>query len=148
MKLHLYVCFVDFEKAFGRVERAKLWRIMRTYGIPEKIDNMVKAIYNGSKHAVIDGSGVYDWFEMKTGIKQGCRMPGFPFLLVLDWIMRKTTRYGNTGFRWFLEDLDFADDIALISSKRERTQTKVNNLGRYAKMTVLKIGTAKTMMMR
>ena len=103
---------------------------MTTYGIPEKIDKMVKAIYNGSKHAVIDGSGVYDWFQMKTGIKKGCRMPGFLFLRVLDWIMRKTTRYGNIGIRWFLEDLDFADDIALISRRREHIQTKVNNLGR------------------
>ena len=41
--------------------------------------------------------------------------------------MRKTTRDGNTGIRWkfsgFLEDLDFADDPSLISSKRGHIQT-------------------------
>jgi hypothetical protein len=95
---------------------------------------------------------VYDWFEIKTGIKQGCCMSGFLFLRVVDWVKRKTTRHGNTGIRWkfnsFLEDLDFADDLALISSKREHIQTKVDNLGRYGKMTGLKISAAKTMMMR
>jgi len=94
---------------------------------------------------------VYDWFEIKTDVKQGCCMSGFRFLLVVDWVMRKTTKHGNTGIRWnfnnFLEDLDFADDLALISSGRSHIQTKVSNLGRYAKMTGLKINTAKTMMM-
>lgn len=35
-----------------------------------------------------------------------------------------------------------------ISNKREHIQTKVNILGRYAKMTGLEISTAKTMIMR
>lgn len=63
----------------------------------------------------------------------------------LIWELRKATEYGNTGIRWkfssFLEDLDFADDLPLISSRREHIQTKVNNLGRYAKMTGLTIST-------
>ena len=148
---NLYVCFVDFEKAFDSVDCSVLWRIMRSYSIPEKIVKMVKVMYSRSECAVIDGSGVCDWFEIKTGVKQGCCMSGFLFLLVVDWVMRKTTKYGNTGIGWkfnnFLEDLDFADDIALISSSGRHIQTKVSNLGRYAKMTGLRINTAKTMMM-
>ena len=148
---NLYVCIVDFEKAFDSVDRTVLWRIMRSYSIPEKIVKMVKVMYSGSECAVIDGSGVYDWFEIKTGVKQGCCMSGFLFLLVVDWVMRKTIKHGNTGIRWkfnnFLEDLDFADDLALISSSGRHIQTKVSNLGRYAKMTGLRINTAKTMMM-
>ena len=65
--------------------------------------------------------------------------------------MRRTTKHGNTGIRWnfnnFLEDLDFADDLALISSSGRHIQTKVSNLGRYAKMTGLRINTAKIMIM-
>ena len=48
-------------------------------------------------------------------------MPGFSFSLALDWIMRKTTADKRRVIRWncatVLEDLDFADDIALLSSK-------------------------------
>jgi len=55
------------------------------------------------------------------------------------------------SIRWkfnnFLEDLDFANDLALISSSLSHIQTKVSNLGCYAKMTGLKINTAKTTMM-
>ena len=42
-------------------------------------------------------------------------------------------------FTNFLEDLDFADDLALISSSRSHNQTKGSNLGRYAKMKGLRI---------
>ena len=41
---------------------------MRKYRIPEKIVKMVKVMYSGNECAVIDGSGVYDWFEIKTGV--------------------------------------------------------------------------------
>ena len=124
---------------------------MRSCSIPEKMLKMVKVMYSGSECAVVDGSGVYDWFVTNTGVKQGCCMSGFLFLLVVDWVMRLTTKHGNTGIRWkfnnFLEDLDFADDLALISSSGRYIQTKVGNLGRYAEMTGLRINTAKTMMM-
>ena len=124
---------------------------MRSYSIPEKIVTMVKVMYSRSECAVTDGSGVHDWFEIKTGVKQGWCMSRFLFLYVVDWVMRKTTKHGNTGIRWkfnnFLEDLYFADDLALISSSRSHMQTKVSNLGRYAKMTGLEINTAKAMMM-
>ena len=67
----------------------------------------------------MDGDGRTDWFEVKSGVKQGCNMSGFRFLLVLDWVMR-STEGERTGIRWkmttMLEDLDFADDLALISS--------------------------------
>lgn len=66
--------------------------------------------------------------------------------------MKKAIKDGNTGIRWkmssFLEDLDFADDLALISSKRVHIQTKVNNSGQYGTMTGLTISTVKTKLMR
>lgn len=66
--------------------------------------------------------------------------------------MKKAVKDGNTGIRWkmssFLEDLDFADDLALISSNRVHIQTKVNNSGQYGTMTGLPISTVKTELMR
>ena len=45
-------------------------------------------------------------------------MSVFLFLLVIDWVMRKMLSEGNTGIRWRftekLDDLDFADDLALL----------------------------------
>ena len=78
-------------------------------------------MYTNCTCAVVDGIGRKDWFEVKTGVKQGCNMSGFLFLLVVDWVMRRSVNGARTGIRWkmttMLEDLDFADDLALISRR-------------------------------
>ena len=42
----LYICFINYEKAFDNVHRETLWRIMGSYGIPPKLIRMVQAMYN------------------------------------------------------------------------------------------------------
>ena len=62
--------------------------------------------------------------------------------------MRKGEREGTNGIRWVLNnqlgDLDFADDIAVVSS----TQKKVNTLSEEAKTTGLKVNAMKTKMLK
>ena len=33
----LYVNFLDYEKAFDSVDRTTLWKLLRQYGVPEKM---------------------------------------------------------------------------------------------------------------
>jgi len=148
----LYTLFIDFEKAFDSVHRETLWKIMRLYGIPNKLVQMIKCLYTQSECAVVSGTGTPEWFTIQSGVKQGCNMSGFLFLLVIDWIMRKATPNNNTGIRWNfmskLEDLDYADDIALLSSTRDQMQRKCNLLNQHAKSTGLKINASKTKSMK
>ena len=37
----LYVAFIDQEKAFDRVDRNKLWKVLSRYGVPEHLVNLV-----------------------------------------------------------------------------------------------------------
>ena len=79
-------------------------------------------------------------------------MSGFLLLLVIDWIMKRSTADNTTGIRWNmtskLDDLDYADDIALLTSSRDQMQVKVDRLVRHAKSTGLKINASKTKVMR
>ena len=89
-------------------------------------------MYNNNRCAVIDSSGSSDWFEVKTGVKQGCLMSGFLFLFVIDWVKRRTVEKGNTEIRWkmtsSLEDIDFADDLGLLSITEMYAEAKVDRL--------------------
>ena len=148
----VYTCFIDYPKAFDSVYRETLWRIMGSYGILPKLVRLVQAMYKGSKCAVIDGGGKTDWFDIKSGVRQGCVMSGFLFLLVIDWVMRKTLRAGDIEIRWRftdkLEDLDFADDLALSSNTRRQLQLKNERLSNASKGTGLKINNNKLKVMR
>ena len=66
--------------------------------------------------------------------------------------MRNSVQGKNTGIRWKfmtkLEDLDFADDIALISSKFNDIQDKTTAVKEWAEKAGLKINIGKTKNMR
>ena len=99
---------------------------MKAYGIPVKIIRVVQLLYQDGESAVLDGGQTSEWFKVETGVKQGCVMSGFLFLLVIYGIMCEPTKQANTGIGWRfmdqLEDLDLADDIALISIAQHQMQ--------------------------
>ena len=43
----VYLFFVDYEKAFDSVDRDILWKLLRHYGVPNKLLSLVKASYEG-----------------------------------------------------------------------------------------------------
>jgi hypothetical protein len=148
----LYINFIDFRKAFDSINRKKLWKILRAYGIPDIYVNIMQEMYEGSSSCVINNGQTSDWFPVKTGVRQGCVMSGFLFIIAVDWVMRKTTSARKTGIRWKfttqLEDLDYADDIALLSSKHQHLQEKTERLCSHAESIGLQINTDKTKVLR
>ena len=125
---------------------------MEAYGIPEKLINMIKALYKNTRVAVIHDKNKTEWFDIKSGVKQGCVMSGFLFLLVVDWVMRNTTEDRPRGLKWnngeYLEDLDYADDIVLLSQSWNDAQEKLDRLANFGERTGLKINIDKTESMR
>ena len=124
--------FVDFEKAFDSVHSKSLWNTMRSYGVPDKTVGVKADVYEGFECTVVDGSVTSDWFMIKSRLKQGCAISGFLLLLCLDWLMRKATEDKKRRKRWnfttVLRDLDFADDIALLSSTFNDLHKKTGRL--------------------
>ncbi|PFX16654.1 Transposon TX1 uncharacterized 149 kDa protein [Stylophora pistillata] len=147
----LILNFIDFEKAFDSLHTNSLWDIMKLDGIPSKLNKIIQLLYQDSKSAVLDGGQASEWFQVKTGVKQGCVMSGFLFLLAIDWIMQETTNLAKTGIRWKfpsqLEDLDYADDIALISTNHRQMQ-KTDKLTEAAQRVGLNISKSKTCILK
>ncbi|XP_022809452.1 uncharacterized protein LOC111346430 [Stylophora pistillata] len=79
-------------------------------------------------------------------------MAGFLFLLVINWVMRKTVERKRTGIRWnfttVVEDLDFANDLALLSSAMNHFQNKTTKLEDNAAKVGLKLNTKKCNVMK
>ena len=42
----VYANFIDFERAFDSIHRETLWRILRHYGIPSKVVNIISMLYH------------------------------------------------------------------------------------------------------
>ena len=58
-------------------------------------------------------------FKVKTGVRQGCVISPVIFLIVMGWVMRRSTADKPRGLLWgltaHLKDCDYEDDITLLS---------------------------------
>ena len=124
----MYINFVDYEKAFDSLDRDTLWKLLQHYGIPDKLISLIRNRYEDMACRVVHAGQLTDSFMVKTGVRQGCFLSPFLFLLAIDWIMKKTTTNRRNGIQWTpwsqLEYLDFSDDLALLSHSHQQMQEK------------------------
>src|SRR6218665_2468641 len=85
----MLINFVDFKKAFDSVHRESLWKITKSYGIPQRIIDTMQNFYAGNRYAVRHGGEVGEWFRIITGVRQGCVFSPLIFALVVDWVMTR-----------------------------------------------------------
>ena len=148
----LYINFLDFKKAFDSVHRDSLWKILLHYGIPDKLVCVIKMLYQGFSAQVLCDGELTETFQVKTGVKQGCVLSPFLFSLAVYWIMSKTVGEVRRGIQWTLakrlEDLDFANDIALLAQRQIDMQGKTDDAGTHAGQIGLEANVPKTKHMR
>ena len=77
-----FACFIDFRKAFDYVDRGLLWKkLEKHYG---NFLSALKALYSKVNCAVDVSSVLSDWFEVNSGIKQGCILSPTLFAMSID----------------------------------------------------------------
>ena len=69
---NIYLCFIDYAKAFDCVNHNKLWKILQEMGIPDNLTCLLRNVYAGQEAAVRTGHGTTDWFQIRKGVCQGC----------------------------------------------------------------------------
>ena len=144
----LYISFIDYEKAFDSVDRETIWKLLR---VPKKKISLIRCTFQDMSCKIAHAGQLSESFEVKTGVRQGCLLSPFLFLII-DWIMKTTTTGRNNGIQWTfwtqLDDLDFADDLALLSHSHRQMQDKTTLLETTSAGTGLKINRKKTELMK
>ena len=67
---NIYVCFIDYAKAFDCVDHNKLWTILQEMGIPDHLTCLLRNLYAGQEATVRTGHGTTDWFQIGKGVHQ------------------------------------------------------------------------------
>ena len=117
------------------------------------------SVYLGATAAVKSEGDISDYFDLGVGVLQGDTLAPYIFVLVIDWIMRNAILDASLGFcirkrvgtrsrctapALYLTDLDFADDIAVLSSTAVNMQTMILSIEHWALKVGLKINGPKT----
>ncbi|KAI8504892.1 hypothetical protein Bbelb_170010 [Branchiostoma belcheri] len=135
----LNLVFVDQEKAFDRVNREKLWTVLEQYNVNGQLLDNIRALYKNCMCAVRTPNGLTDWFEVRSGVRQGCVLSPLLFIIYMD----KITKQANPKPE-VLNELLFADDQSLISEKTDRLQEHTTNLNTACEDYDMRISINKT----
>ena len=61
---NIYLCFIDYAKAFDCVYHSRLWRIFKEMGIPDHVTSLLRNLHAGQEATVRTGHGTTDWFQI------------------------------------------------------------------------------------
>ena len=105
------ICFIDWQKAFDRVNWEKLISILNEIGINWRDRRLITNLYLGQRVKVRLHHGETNSVEIGRGVRQGCYMSPVLFNLYGEWLVREA-----------LEGLgDFREDVLSIQLSMQMT---------------------------
>ena len=130
---NIYFCFIDYAKAFDCVDHNKLWKIFQEIGIPDHLTCLLRNLYAGQEATVRTGHGTTDWFQIRSGVHQGCILSPCLFNIYAVYIMRNAgldeaqARIKVAGKN--INNLRYADDTTLRAESKELKSLLMNVKG-------------------
>ena len=148
--------FIDFNKPFDTVHR-EMMLILKAYGIPEEFMTAISIMYEDTSANVITPDGETETFSILAGVLQEDTLAPYLFVIVIDYIMRKdlTGREEKLGIQSMkrqsrrvtpiiVTDMDFADDIVLVSDGSNEAEQMLRRVEISEKCIGLSMNTGKT----
>ena len=83
-KRPLFLCFVEFRKAFNKVDHKLLWDKINQYGVGGKFLDIIKSMYQKVKSCFRANNGLTNVFSHSRGVRQGCLLSPLLFSLFLN----------------------------------------------------------------
>ena len=112
---------LDWEKAFDKIDHAKMWIALDEIGIPKQILDAIKGLYAQPEFRVKEEGAVSDWLRQDTGIRKGCPLSPYLFIIVTSVMFHririrdKHRTYTDTPEIANYQEVLYADDTILIS---------------------------------
>ena len=72
MQTDIHIAFIDYEKAFHRVEHEVLMKDLKALGIDEKDLRLLNNLYKEQIAAISINGDLSEWAQIKRGVRQGC----------------------------------------------------------------------------
>jgi len=144
----LYLCFIDYTKAFDRVRHVKIIDILEGLNIDGKDLRVIRNIYWEQTAAVRVDNEISDYQHIKRGVRQGCVLSPDLFSIYSENIMRNIENLPGISTNGYnMNNIRYADDIVLIAESEKDLQVLVNIIEQESEKMGLSLNTKKTVTM-
>jgi hypothetical protein len=113
----LHNIFIDFSYAFDTANTDVIHNSLIKYNIPDKLIRLIKLTMQRTKIKVKINNNYTEWFETKTGVRQGDPFSAVPFSPVLDTVITNLEVRGN--FTRLKQICAYVDDIVIIGRTKQ-----------------------------
>ena len=113
MQKDMYLCFIDYEKAFDRVKHDDLIEISKGTGMDgKKFKDVIQTLLESESGCKM-GTARSDWLNIRRGVRQGCVFSPIE---------------GKKGFAIGGRNIRYADDTVLIADSQKKLQDTVTTV--------------------
>jgi hypothetical protein len=147
----VFVCFVDFEKAFDRVNWVKMMEVLKKIGVDWKDRRMISTLYMEQTAEVRVADECSEASVIGRGVRQGCCLSPLLFSIYVEMMMAEAVDDIEEGVKVggkFVKDIRFADDQGMVASSETGLQRLMDGLTTAAKRYDMKINVKKTKAMK
>ena len=86
----LFMCFIDYKKAFDCVDQKRLWNTLKGMGVPEHLIVMLSNLYKNQEATIRTEYGETGNIQIGKGVRQGCILSPLLFNIYAEKIMRNS----------------------------------------------------------
>lgn len=148
--LPTYLLFLDYVKAYDKVNRSKLWNIMSEYQIPSSLLNAIKSLYDQTEIKIrMQNTKTPNMnIRVNLGLRQGCGLSPLLFDIYMNKILEEWKSLEPRGIylgkNKEIKTILFADDQVLMTSNEDDLQYNVMKLNSILKEYNMEISCNKT----
>jgi len=143
----MYTCFVDFEKAFDRVNWVKMMDALKSIGVDWRDRRLIRELYMGQEAVIRVANGESMPATIGRGVRQGCPLSPLLFSIYAEKMMIEAMEDIDEGVNVggkLVKDVKFADDQGMVASSEQGLQRLMDALATTAKKYDMKINIKKT----
>ena len=139
---------LDFRKAFDSLEWPFIMRILDAFNFGSSIKRWISTFYTNVESAVLNNGYTTSWFKPSKGVRQGCPLSPYLFILSAE-LMSIKLRYdsGVKGINLFGNELklsQFADDTNLFCADLNSVEKALNTVNDFGRIAGLQLNMKKT----
>lgn len=146
-----FILFLDFFKAFDTLEHNFLFQSLEYFGFGNGFCNFVKTCYKDINSVVALPSGTTTHFPIQVGVRQGCPISPYLFILAVEMLAIHIKNYTElTALRVLDTDIvisQLADDTTIFLKDKHQIPVAIKGIEMFSKASGLCLNITKCELM-